>query len=160
MIVLAYLGSQCTKFHTGGLTCWFFMSFHLESCIWPDAIPQWIQQRYSIKFCVISEIVQHRPWQWLDKLLEKKAWAIHRKSKLTETKKGETGEQQSQEHTHHFLWYQGDCSQRILPGRSNSQFYILCENVQRLRSELWRQRNWLMHHRLTFPFPQGIFLSK
>jgi hypothetical protein len=28
---------------------------------------------------------------------------------LTETEKGDTGEEQSQEHTHHCLWHQGNC---------------------------------------------------
>jgi hypothetical protein len=27
------------------------MSLYLESCIWPDAILQWIRQSNSIKFC-------------------------------------------------------------------------------------------------------------
>jgi hypothetical protein len=28
-----------------------FMSFYLESCLWPDANSRWIRQRNSIKFC-------------------------------------------------------------------------------------------------------------
>jgi hypothetical protein len=33
MIVLAYLGSQCTTFHAAGWPCGFFTSFCLESCM-------------------------------------------------------------------------------------------------------------------------------
>jgi hypothetical protein len=50
---------------------------------------------------------------------------LHRKSKLTETKKDETCEEQSQEHAHNFLCHQRGCSQRIRPGRPKSQFCIL-----------------------------------
>jgi hypothetical protein len=50
MIVLTYLGSQRTKFYSAGWTCWLFMSFYMESCIWPDAIFQWIRHTNSIKF--------------------------------------------------------------------------------------------------------------
>jgi hypothetical protein len=59
----------------------------------------------------------------------RQAWAVHGwlngMIKLTEIEKGETGKEQCQEHAHHFLWHQGDCSQRIRPGRPNSQFRIL-----------------------------------
>jgi hypothetical protein len=47
---------------------------------------------------------------------------VHRKFKITETEKGETGEEQSQQHVYHILWHRGDCSQRIRPGRPNREF--------------------------------------
>jgi hypothetical protein len=40
-------------------------------------------------------------------------------------KKGKKGEEQRQEHAHHFLCHQGDYSQRIRPDNPNSQFCIL-----------------------------------
>ena len=33
-----------------------------------------------------------------------------KKPHVTKAKKGQTGEKQSQEHDHHFLWHQGDCA--------------------------------------------------
>jgi hypothetical protein len=68
--------------------------------------------------------VRRRPWQWLDKCLGKKAWTVHGNSTLTETENGETGEEQSQDHVHHFIWSQGYCTQRIRPDRPNSQLCI------------------------------------
>jgi hypothetical protein len=66
---------------------------------------------------------------------------------------------------------QGNCSQRIRPVRPNGQFRILLwrlwrlpGNVQWLRPELWRQRNWLLQHDnappLTLPFSQRIVYQK
>jgi hypothetical protein len=51
MIVLAYIESQCTKFHAAELTCWFFTSSYMRSCIWPDAISWLIRQTNSVRFC-------------------------------------------------------------------------------------------------------------
>jgi hypothetical protein len=133
MIVLAYLGSQCQKFHTAGYTSPFFTSFYLETCIWPDAVSWWNRQRNSecaSNFVQISDLsVQGYHWWWELYLRlwpwDKVAILPMEKFKLTETRKGETGEEQSQEHAHHCLWHQWDCSQRIHPSRPVSQFCIL-----------------------------------
>jgi hypothetical protein len=113
----------------------------------------------------ISEKIRRRPCQWLDKRSGKRAWAVHAKSKLTETEKGETGEGQSQEHFHHYLWHQ----EYVLAGQTaNSAYYCdvlrqLYENVRRLLPELWHKRTGcciMTTHRLTLPFSPGNFLPK
>jgi hypothetical protein len=63
------------------------------------------------------------------------AWAVHVKSNLIETGKGEINEEQSQEHVHHFLWYQADWSLIILPGSPKS-FAHYCDVLLRLRKDM------------------------
>jgi hypothetical protein len=89
MIVLKYVGSQCTKFHTAGWTCSCFTSIYLESCIWNDVILQWIRQTNSIKFCAKLGESAMETCQRLDKRTGIKSWAIHWESKLTKTEKGD-----------------------------------------------------------------------
>jgi hypothetical protein len=74
------------------------------------------------------------------------------KSKLTETEKGETGEEQSQEHAHHFFDIKGIVHKEFfLAGQTVNSAYCcvalrrLRENVRRLRLELWRQKIWPSH---------------
>jgi hypothetical protein len=74
MIVLAYLGSQCTQFNVAGWIWWFFTSIYLELCIWSDMISR-SDKGISYNFLQILEKVQQRPWQWLDKHSWKKAWS-------------------------------------------------------------------------------------
>jgi hypothetical protein len=40
-------------------------------------------------------------------------------------KKSEIGEEQNENHAHHFLLHLGDCSQKICPLRPDSQFCLL-----------------------------------
>jgi hypothetical protein len=99
-----------------------FRSFYLESW-WHFMMDSTMEQHET--FCKSQKKVRQRLWQWLDKRLGKKTWAVHRKSKFTETDKGKAGQRESQKHAHHFLWYQGDYMQTSHPRRPNSQFYIL-----------------------------------
>jgi hypothetical protein len=72
---------------------------------------------YASNSVQIQGKMLRRPWQWLHKRSGKKAWALHEKLKLTETENGETSEEQSQEHAHHFLWHHKEF---VPAGRLNS----------------------------------------
>jgi hypothetical protein len=53
-------------------------------------------------FVQIARKLPRIPWQWLDKRLEKKAWAYTKSADSAILEKGETVEEQSQEHAHYF----------------------------------------------------------
>jgi hypothetical protein len=131
LFVLAYLESQHTKFHAAGWTCWFFMSFYLESCIWLDVISQWIRHQVSVRFCVNLRKSMMETLEIIRQAFGQKVWALHEKSKLTETKKGEKGEEQREEHVHNFLWHQGDCSLIIRPGQTVNWAYY-CDILRQM----------------------------
>jgi hypothetical protein len=94
-----------------------------------------------MRFCVVSDFecasnfvhlsgkVQRRPWQWLDKRCEKKAWDIYIRKVQThwDRKRWDRWRAKSRECLSFYLISRG-CSQRIRPGRPNSQF----------RKLLWR----------------------
>jgi hypothetical protein len=91
-----------------------------------------------------------------------------RRSRLIETENGDTSEEQGRKHAHNFLWHQGNRSQRIRPGRTNSQLYILHYDISwRMREDF--SQNFgdkrtvccnMTTHRLTLPLSLGIFWPK
>jgi hypothetical protein len=104
MIVVAYLGSQCKKFHVVGWNCWVFTSVYLESFNgW-----MWFCNRSKSEgasHVMQISVVWRRPSQCLEKSSGKKVWAVHRclkSSKSLRPKKAKTGKEQTQLHAHNF----------------------------------------------------------
>jgi hypothetical protein len=86
----------------------------------------------ATNFAQISEKVRREPWQWLDKRSRKKSWSVYETYELTGTgKHGETSEEQSQEHAHHF-----PISWGLFTKNLSSQFK---QSVHILLDVLWRQ---------------------
>jgi hypothetical protein len=71
-----------------------------------------------------------------------------------QTERDETGEEQSQEHAHNFFFDIKEIVHKefVMADQTvYSAYYCdvlrrLRENIQRLRPELWRQKNLLLHH--------------
>jgi hypothetical protein len=119
MVVLAFLGSQCTKFHAAGWTCWFLASFYLESC---GEILRWIRQRNNIKLCVDLGDLGDPDNDYIS--------AQGRKHKpytesLTHRDRKRRNRWRAKQRAHSPFWHQYDCSQSTHPGRPNSEFRIL-----------------------------------
>jgi hypothetical protein len=77
--------------------------FYKESCVWPDAILQWIRQRNSIKLCANVGKSVRQTLAMIRQAFGEESMSRKGKSEFTATKNGETGEEQLQEHAHHFL---------------------------------------------------------
>jgi hypothetical protein len=173
MVVLAYLWSQCTKYHTAGWMCWFLLPFILSRVSGLMRLRDGSDKRTARKRQILCKM-RWRPWKRLDKHSRKKAWAIYMgawmaRPNSTRPKKADRWREKSRA-SHYLLWHRGDCSERIGPGRPNSQFRILwCFMVTPLKcakTSPWNFSNKRTGcciktmHCLTLPFPPGNFWPK
>jgi hypothetical protein len=113
MIVRAYFGSWCTKFHIAGWTCWFFNPFiwvvYLAWCNFTMGS----NNECASDFVQISEKVRRRTWQRLDVRgreheLYTGIWMIFPNSPKKKKQKSKIKSMLIG-----FVWHQGDCSQEI-----------------------------------------------
>jgi hypothetical protein len=95
-------------------------SFYLESFIWPDAISGWIQLRVCIALCANDRESAKKILGTIRQAFRGERVIRKRKVQTHRDRKGETAEEQSQEHAHHILLYEGDCSQRMFPDSPNN----------------------------------------
>jgi hypothetical protein len=117
----------------------------------------WFRDGYdsdcAASLCKSRKNLGRRPWQWLDKRSEKKVWALHGKSKLTETEK----RQEVKSKVKRMLIILFDIrrivhKEFIIAGQTANFAYCYDalrrqrENVWTLSPKLWRQKNWLLHH--------------
>jgi hypothetical protein len=155
-----------------------FTSFYLERCIWPDAISWqrvnvWGASSDPLRRCNLL-VQSYLSWRDLDLMIwswDKATVLPVEKSKFTETKEGDADEEQIQEHTHHFLWLQGDRSKLIRPGGPKSEFRVL---LWRFTATVWKRAKILSRTLATkelavasrqctvsdSQFHQGIFYQK
>jgi hypothetical protein len=125
-----------------------FMSFYLESCVWPDAICDSCRSKELRQ--IASDYATSLPMV----ITGDESWIYGypeiAESKLTEAKKGDRRRGKSRACSS-VLSHQGDCWQRIRPGRPNSQLCILMWLflwwLRRLRPKIWWQKkSWLLPH--------------
>jgi hypothetical protein len=135
MVVLSYPVSQCTTLRGAEWTCWFLRPFIWNRLSGVMQFCDGSDKGKAAHFVHVSEKLRRILWLRLDKRSGKKVWAVRGKCNITETDKGETGEEQSQEHPHTILWYQGDSSQIIRPGRPKCQF---CMQLWRFMANAWK----------------------
>jgi hypothetical protein len=70
----------------------------LELCIWPDAIWRWIRQRKGIKFCANLGKIATETLTKIRRVFGEESIALFKADGVSEK-----GDEQNQEHDHHFL---------------------------------------------------------
>jgi hypothetical protein len=138
--------------------CWSSTSFYLESCIWPDAISRWIRQRVCIKF--YANIGESSP-ETLPMIIQAFGEeSVRRTRKIewhTRFRADRKKERQVKSKAKSMLTVFIDVKrilnkEFVLTHKTvNSAYYFdtlwrMHENVRRLRPELWKQKNLLLHH--------------
>jgi hypothetical protein len=142
----------------------FLMSFCLESCIWADVILTADQKYQRVNVCkelrqITSNVATFLSWV----ITGDKSWIY---SYDPETKQ-QFSQWKLKSKAKSMLIFFFDIKGIIykefdLVGQTvNSAYYCdvlwqLCEDVQRLRPELWCRKNWLLHHNNT---PSHTFFS-
>jgi hypothetical protein len=157
-VVLMYFGIQCIIFPKFGWECWFPTSFYLKSCAWPDAISQWIRQRMRITFRaylgkIVTKILAMVRQAFGEERVSRTSVSEWRRSASLRPSRA----RQVKSNVKNVLIILCDVKgttekkfvltgQRANSANNDGDFRRLHENVGRIRPEIWRENNWLLHH--------------
>jgi hypothetical protein len=114
-MILAYLGSQCTTFHTAGWTSWFVYPFIWSRVTGLTRVCDGSDSKCDLNLRQIRQTSQEESIRHA-RVLEWKSPTSLRLKKARQMK----SKAESAHHSH-----QGDCSQRFSPGSPNIQSRIL-----------------------------------
>jgi hypothetical protein len=120
---------------------WFFTSFYLESCIWPDAILRRIRQRNRIKFWANLGKIATETVEMIRQAFGEECMIPYTESpNLPRPKKARLRKIKVKSMLIIFYEITGTVHKKNRPGRPNSQFCILLIRLRRLRENLRRLR--------------------
>jgi hypothetical protein len=77
--------------------CADYLRLFIWSCVWPNTISQWIQQRNSVKFCANHRKHAAETLAMILQAFGDESMSCTQKVKTHQDRKNETGEEQSQE---------------------------------------------------------------
>jgi hypothetical protein len=154
MIVVAYLGSECTKFHIARWWCWVFMSFylgimHLAHCDFAMG-PTKVQHNI---LCKSRKKCNGYPGKDYTSVQGRKHEPYMKGPNSPRPKDARQVRSKVKSMLIIFVDIKRIVHKEfVLTGQTvNSIYYwdilrLLREYVRRLRPELWRQKNWLFHY--------------